>query len=53
MELGIWIDKAEKLEIEEINTYLNGFRQDINVVKMELTIRLTMNWQRGVSMRLS
>lgn len=33
MELDIWIDKSEKLGIEEINTYLNGLRQDINAVK--------------------
>ena len=32
-ELDTWIDMAEKLEIEELNTYLNGLRQDINAVK--------------------
>lgn len=32
-ELDSWIGIAEQLEIEEINTYINGLRQDIGAVK--------------------
>lgn len=32
-ELDSWITKAEQLQIDEVNTYINGLRNDITAVK--------------------
>lgn len=33
-ELDSWITKAEQLQIDEVNTYINGLKNDITAVKM-------------------
>ena len=45
-KLDAWLVKLEKFNIPELQTYVNGIRQDIVAVKMELPCNIIMVWQR-------
>lgn len=48
-ELEKWIKDAEKLEIEQISSFTNGIRRDINAVKKAMELDYKMALPKGAS----
>lgn len=46
-ELDSWIEETGKLGIEELNTYLNGIRSDIEAIKNSITYRYNNGLAKG------
>lgn len=45
--LDLWLEKAEKHEIPELNTFINGVRKDINAVKNGISLKYNNGLAEG------
>lgn len=46
-ELDSWITKAEQLQINEVNTYINGLKNGITVVKNDIDFKYNNGLAKG------
>ena len=48
VELDAWMETAEKLKIDELDTYLNGLRSDLTAVRNGIELKYNNGLAEGI-----